>query len=70
MKGGRFLCVHEHPVLQGCRLFGLHGYRVAGHTDDPLHFNPVIRSIDRSRRRAPCCSDMMVIRLRDGVDGR
>ena len=33
-------------ALSVARFLDIHGYRVAGHTDDPLQFNPVIRSIE------------------------
>jgi len=46
MKGWQVLCVMNTPSSRVVDFLDIHGYRVAGHTDDPLHFNPVIRSID------------------------
>jgi hypothetical protein len=45
MKGWQVLCVMNTPSSRVVDFFDIHGYRVAGHTDDPLHFNPLIRSI-------------------------
>jgi len=46
MKGWQVLCVMNTPSSRVVDFFDIHGYRVTGHTDDPLHFNPVIRSIE------------------------
>ena len=46
MKGWQVLCVMNTPSSRVVDFFDIHGYRVASHKDDPLHFNPVIRSIE------------------------
>ena len=42
MKGWQVLCVMNTSSSRVVDFLDIHGYRVAGHTDDPLHFNPVI----------------------------
>jgi len=46
MKGWQVLCVMNTPSSRVVDFFDIHGYRVASHKDDPLHFNPVMRSIE------------------------
>ena len=46
MKGWQVLCVMNTPSSRVVDFFDIHGYRVASHKDDTLHFNPVIRSIE------------------------
>lgn len=46
MKGWQALCVLNAPAPRVVDFLDIHGYRVAGHTDDSLHFNPIIRAIE------------------------
>ena len=45
MKGWQILCVLKQAASRVVDFLEIAGYRVIGNSDDPLHFNPVIRSI-------------------------
>jgi len=46
MKGWQILCVLKQAASRVVDFLEIAGYRVIGNTDDPLDFNPVIRSIE------------------------